>query len=940
MYFVELACEFAFSEEHMKAFKNELFMLFEKYLSDNDTNIKVCAIKAITAFLANIEDKDFLKTFSPILPILVKTLIEAVKCDSEAGTATIESIIDLMSLHPKFVKPIFGDLITIFTDIIDAPLSDDVRSISITALATMAKLDDVALRKSDTFNAKSIPVLLKTLMKVQDMDLQEWNNTVDEEAISKKDPQACVQDSLPRFAHTLGTKFLMLKMMPYICQALKSNDWKERYGGLMAIAQVSEGSSKYFTNDLDNILSLIFPCFEVDHPRVVNAALGCLALLLSEYAPTMQIKYHEIIMKYLFKFLQDESYLKIQCTAAAAITNFAQKLDEYEEEHKILARYGKDLLSILMNLFDKAIKINNYPLLGDVLGAISVVAIGLGRGFAEYYNTFMPMLKKLLVSNPGENEQQSKVRCLTIECIGHLVSSISEAPELFMSDLGQVCELLISLQNSSQIAFDDSEQNSILDVFCSIASILKDKFTPLLDQIFPRIAEAMKTDVSVIVKDVPEGENDKVKSKKIIQKIFDTKLFGKAAFAINAAQLTLKIAASRAIYKISQHLQKAYFPYLTKTLELVTPYLTYRESKEVKKYATKTMYNLVVCCQNDQQVAEILNNILPIILKEIDPYFKIKNDVEVSVILKLIQRCTELLKAPLLNLDIVEGILIFLEKSIHLCDARKKEILDAFDALDEVDDDKEAEMQEDYNYVNEICRKVMEISGTLLKLYRDKVENYIVSKIAQSYFKLMNKQGSTPDELCISLCLFADILEYSSPQMFVQCNNEFLKYFVNLAENSQNLDVVQTAIFGLGVIAKRMDRQSFSQLKTGVLNICSNILQNPNAKSEERALLTDNAIGALGKIALFQYQLNDKLSQDTMMQFLQMLPLKNDTEEAQTIHKLLLSQIASQNEFLCQNEMKGLLLDALNAIKAEDSNNPESEILDEQGRDLMRQILA
>lgn len=519
MYFVELACEYSFDEEIMRNFANELSMLFEKYLADEDTTIKVCAVKAVTAFLANIEDNTFLKNFSAILPVLVKTLIQAVRTDEESGRATIESIIDLMEFHPKFIKPIAEDLITIFTDIIDAPLGDDVKAISITALATLSSVDEVTVRKSDTFLKKSIPVLLKTLMKVQDVDLQEWSKSLEEEAISKKDPQSCVQDALPKFADALGTKFILMKMMPYLTQALKSNDWKERYGGLMAISQVSEGSSKHFMNDLDNLLALIFPCFECNHPRVVNAALSTLALLCSEFAPTIQIKYHEIIMKYIFKFLQEESYLKIQCTAAASITNFAAKIDEYEKEHKIMIRYAKDLLSILMKLFDKAINTNNYILQEDVLNAISIIAVGLDSGFADYYNIFMPGLKKLLVSIPGENEQQSKIRCLTIECIGHLVSSIREAPDMFISDLSQIFELLISVQNSPKIAFDDPEQTSIINVFAYISDVLKDKFAPFLDQIFPRLADSLKTEVAIIIQDVNNDKDEKDGKTKNILKV-------------------------------------------------------------------------------------------------------------------------------------------------------------------------------------------------------------------------------------------------------------------------------------------------------------------------------------------------------------------------------------------------------------------------------------
>lgn len=176
--------------------------------------------------------------------------------------------------------------------------------------------------------------------------------------------------------------------------------------------------------------------------------------------------------------------------------------------------------------------------------------------------------------------------------------------------------------------------------------------------------------------------------------------------------------------------------------------------------------------------------------------------------------------------------------------------------------------------------------------------------------------------------------------MFTKCVNELLKVFLHHAEKSEDLGILQTAMFGLGCIAKRMDKASFAAIKEGVVQLCKGILQHPKANSEERGHLTDNTIGALGKIAMFQYQIGDKLSADILTTFLQLLPLKHDEEEGQAIHKLLMEQILGRNEFLCQKEFEGLLLTALKAIKAEDTEHPENEILDDKGRELMKQILG
>lgn len=67
-------------------------------------------------------------------------------------------------------------------------------------------------------------------------------------------------------------------------------------------------------------------------------------------------------------------------------------------------------------------------------------------------------------------------------------------------------------------------------------------------------------------------------------------------------------------------------------------------------------------------------------------------------------KCIEMLTSPLLNENVAIGICTFLEKSIHLCDTIKKQLLEDFDGLDEVDEEKEAEFNEEYSYINEMCR--------------------------------------------------------------------------------------------------------------------------------------------------------------------------------------------------------------------------------------------
>jgi len=43
--------------------------------------------------------------------------IECIKTDEEAGKVALSSLNDLIETHPKFVRPIIGDLINLYTEI-------------------------------------------------------------------------------------------------------------------------------------------------------------------------------------------------------------------------------------------------------------------------------------------------------------------------------------------------------------------------------------------------------------------------------------------------------------------------------------------------------------------------------------------------------------------------------------------------------------------------------------------------------------------------------------------------------------------------------------------------------------------------------------------------------------------------------------------------------
>ena len=70
-----------------------------------------------------------------------------------------------------------------------------------------------------------------------------------------------------------------------------------------------------------------------------------------------------------------------------------------------------------------------------------------------------------------------------------------------------------------------------------------------------------------------------------------------------------------------------------------------------------------------------------------------------------------------------------------------------------------------------------------------------------------------------------------------------------------------------------------------------------------------------------------------------MLPLKNEPEEAQNVHRMLLKEILNKNEFLLKVVDGEGVKKMIEGIKSIENNNPELEILDDEGKQLLKQIV-
>jgi hypothetical protein len=78
MYFVEIMCEFAFDDDLLLKNSQALNDLFVLYLNDQESTVRVSALKSLTIFLSSIEADNVVNKFSSVAPLLLSKSIEAI----------------------------------------------------------------------------------------------------------------------------------------------------------------------------------------------------------------------------------------------------------------------------------------------------------------------------------------------------------------------------------------------------------------------------------------------------------------------------------------------------------------------------------------------------------------------------------------------------------------------------------------------------------------------------------------------------------------------------------------------------------------------------------------------------------------------------------------------------------------------------------------------
>jgi len=222
------------------------------------------------------------------------------------------------------------------------------------------------------------------------------------------------EQCMDRLANKLGGQAVLPPTFSWLPKMMVSSAWRDRHAALMAISAISEGCRELMTGELDKVLDLVLPALKDPHPRVRWAGCNALGQMSTDFAGTMQEKYHQVVLPAIIPVLESAEP-RVQSHAAAALVNFCE-----EAEQEILEPYLDSLLSHLLVLLQSPKRFVQE----QALSTIATVADSAEAAFSRYYDTLMPLLFNVL------KEEQSKeyrlLRAKAMECATLIGASTSK----------------------------------------------------------------------------------------------------------------------------------------------------------------------------------------------------------------------------------------------------------------------------------------------------------------------------------------------------------------------------------------------------------------------------------------------------------------------------------------------------------------------------------
>lgn len=904
--------------------KNQLEQVLSIYhdgFEDQSDDVRIAACTAFVGFFQNLPKKLW-SNVEGLLPSLLNSLPRFLDNNKESALASVlESLIDLVELAPKMFKSMFETIIQ-FCSVVakNTELDSSARLSALELLTTFAEASPTMCKHQPQYLEQIVVITLSLMTEVciDDDDAAEWNNSSDNDDENEEPEYDSARQALDRVSLRLNGKYLAAPLFQIIPSMLSSANWKERQAALMALSSAAEGCRDVLITEIPKILAMILPSLNDPHPRVQYATCNALGQISTDFATTIQRTAGDQIIPALVSKLTNQSVPRVQAHAAAALVNFSENASK-----ETLEPYLDDLLTNLLTLLQSPKRYVQE----QVLTTIAIVADAAEQKFIKYYDTLMPLLINVLVTDMSEEHRMLKAKC--IECSTLIAAAVGK--EKFSQHSRELIQIFGTIQQGD-LQEDDPVKPYLEQGWGRIARIIGKDFLPLLQIVLPPLLEAAKVTQNISLLEEDEAEEfSQNENWDVIQ------LHGKH-IAVHTAVLDDKASAIDLINTYAEILKGDFYRYTKEiVIDILLPSLDFYLHDEVRRAAASALPSLLLTSKyaNGEKSAETLelwNLMSAKLIKTIgtEPvqdllftYYSALGD------------CIEIIGQDSLSIQLLQSLATNLDSNL-------KEMYERIKDRENADDEYNEELEEeDFDYTDEELSD--EINKLISIVFKSNKLNFL--QVFQTLVPTVATYINDENSVCktFGLCVAADLIEYTGSQSSI-----FQDLFLNpMGESltSQQASVRQAAAYGVGVAALNAT-ETYADFIIAALTPLFEMTQIPEARSEENVQATENASSTIAKAI---HALGERIPNVNAVieKWLTTLPILNDSEAAAFGYKFLSHliennhpSVKSQIPQVVDNVVQALIYQSIGGKTAESVVNATKSLLGSIPQDQAMSLLS
>ncbi|KZF24570.1 importin beta-3 subunit [Xylona heveae TC161] len=846
---------------------------FSKGFKDDDISVRLAAVEAIASFFRAIDSKSRRKYYSLIPDIL--NILPPLKDaqDSDELSRALMALIDLAESAPRMFKHLFHNLVTFSITVIqDKELEDQTRQNALELMATFADYDRDMCRKDPSYTNEMVTQCLSLMTDIgmDDDDAAEWNASEDLDIEDSDLNHVAGEQTMDRLANKLGGQTILPPTFNWLPRMMTSSAWRDRHAALMAISAISEGCQELMVGELDKVLDLVVPALRDPHSRVRWAGCNAIGQMSTDFAGTMQEKYHQIVMANIIPVLESTEP-RVQAHAAAALVNFCE-----EAEKSILEPYLDDLLSHLLQLLQSPKRFVQE----QALSTIATVADSAETAFSKYYDTLMPLLFNVL------REEQSKeyrlLRAKAMECATLIALAVGE--QKMGQDAIALLQVLAAIQQTV-IDADDPQATYLPHCWGRMCRVLRQGFLPYLSFVMPPLMElaSAKADIQLLDDEEQVAQMESEEGWELVP------LRGKF-IGIKTATLDDKNMAIELITIYAQTLEAAFEPYVIEIMEKVAvPGLAFFFHEPVRVSSAKCIPQLLSSykkAHGDQspQIAQLwagtVDKLLEVLMAE----------PTVDTLAEMYQCFYESVEVMGKNCLSADHMNKFIESAKSALEEYQTRVAGRLEEQAEREPGEE-ESEETLFAIEDDQTLLSDMNKAFHTIFKNQGTSFLPhwERLLNFYTTFLTNQDPTQRQW--ALCIMDDVLEFCGPQSW-----NYSQHIIQPMIAGMQDDVAanrQAASYGVGVAAQ-FGGEPWSEFVAASLPTLFAVTQHGQAREDDHVFATENACASIAKILHFNSTKVPNV-QEIVNAWIDTLPIVNDEEAAPYAYSFLIQLIEKQN---------------------------------------------